>query len=110
MRICTRYNITPQKPPAGSKLGIALGTLGQLPIHGLRLPETMAANGWYVWCGESEQSTAEDFYSPLHIEHVADYLPIIEPYLSLPPGYRFIIDNRGYEDVWFDSALLTHDD
>ncbi|WP_441294952.1 immunity protein Imm33 domain-containing protein [Massilia antarctica] len=30
----------------------------------------------------------------------------VVPYLSLPPGYRFQIAD-GYEDVWFDPALLV---
>lgn len=33
-------------------------------------------------------------------------LPEVLPYLELPPGYRFIIDGKGYEDVWFDESLL----
>jgi hypothetical protein len=48
--------------------------------------------------------TGRDFYQALHVEHIAEYLPPIEPYLSLPPGYRFQIAD-GYEDVWFDPAL-----
>jgi hypothetical protein len=24
----------------------------------------------------------------------------------LPPGYRFLIDDSGHQDVWFDEALL----
>ena len=35
-----------------------------------------------------------------------NYLPQIIEYLDLPPGYRFLIDDNGYEDVWFDPKLM----
>jgi len=76
----------------------------QGPIHGLRYPETDDMSGWFIWCGEL--STAEDFFSPLHVEHVTDHLPAVMEYLDLPPGYRFLIDGNDFEDVWFDEALL----
>lgn len=60
----------------------------------------------YIWCG-GEMSKDAQFFSPLHIEHIADLLPSIGDYLSLPPGYRFQIDDKGYEDVWFDPELLN---
>ena len=51
-------------------------------------------------------STASDFFSPVHIEHLRDYLPQVEEYLDLPPGFRFLIDGDDYEDVWYDPELL----
>ncbi|WP_456236598.1 immunity protein Imm33 domain-containing protein [Chryseobacterium carnipullorum] len=30
-------------------------------------------------------------------------------YLGLPAGNRFLIDDKGFEDVWFDENLLTND-
>ena len=86
-------------------MGLALGTLAASPIQGLRVPPTETTNGWYIWCGE--RSDADDFFQPLCFEHMAEYLPEVLPYLDLPPGYRFIIDNKGYEDVWFDNRLLN---
>lgn len=83
------------------KLGIALATIGKLPVHGLRISLTGTC-GWFIWCGE--RSDDADFFQSLHAGHVAEYLPLVEPYLSLPPGYRFVIA-EGYEDVWFDPAL-----
>jgi hypothetical protein len=70
----------------------------------LRHPVSGDASGWYIWCGEP--SDAADFYSPLHVEHIAEYLPEVTEYLDLPPGYRFLIDGNNYEDVWFDASLL----
>jgi hypothetical protein len=34
-------------------------------------------------------------------------LPLVVDFLDLPPGYRFVIDDNGYKDVWFDAAILT---
>jgi hypothetical protein len=103
--ICERINAEPQPPLAGSKLGIALSTLGKLPIHGLRHEPTETTNGWYIWCG-NELSTDPEFFMPLHIEHMNEYLPVALEYLQLPPGYRFLIDKSNYEDIWFDEVLL----
>lgn len=91
-------------PHAHEKLGIALATVGKLPINGLRI-RLAGTCGWFIWAGE-DASMDPDFYQPLHAEHIADYLPSVVPYLSLPPGYRFQIAD-GYEDVWFDSTLLS---
>ena len=70
----------------------------------MRIAPTETTTGWYIWCGEL--SDAEDFFSPLHVEHLADYLPVAVEYLALPPGYRFVVDHANYEDVWFDASLL----
>ncbi len=103
--VCEWVGAEPSTPKPESKLGIALSTIGKLPINGLRHPETDATNGWYIWCG-TEFSQAEDFFSPLHIEHIREYLPEVIEYLDLPAGYRFLIDGNKYEDVWFDNELL----
>jgi hypothetical protein len=106
--VCEWAEVTPVEPKSGSTLGLALSTLGQQPIHGLRIEPHNGTNGWYVWCG-GEMSEDEDFFSPLHIEHIEDYLPVVREYLSLPVGYRFLIDDKNFEDVWFDQTLLATD-
>jgi hypothetical protein len=103
--ICEWVGATPDPPKPLSKVGLALGSLGKGVVNGLRLPEVEDTNGWYIWCGELSQ--AEDFFSPLHVEHVVDHLPAVLEYLDLPPGYRFLIDGDDYEDVWFDVSLLA---
>ena len=102
--VCERLGVTPLTPRNGTKLGIALGTLGKAPINGLRHEASNGTNGWFLCCGE-ELSEEESFFSPLHVEHISEYLPEVLPYLELPPGYRFQIDSAGYEDVWEDSEL-----
>jgi hypothetical protein len=77
---------------------------GQLPLHGLRHQPEAGASGWYVWAaGELEQG--DDFFVPMHIEHLAQKCPAVLPYLALPPGWRFLIAEH-YEDIWFDQTLL----
>ena len=46
-----------------------------------------------------------DCFASLHANHMAEWCPDAEPYLALPPGWRFLIAPR-HEDVWFDPSLL----
>jgi len=96
-------------PPPGCKLGITLNVRGGLlPINGLRHPPRGEASGWYIWAGE-EFSVDPEFFKPLHIEHLDEWVPEIKKYLGLPPGWRFLVA-PGYEDIWFDEKLLQIDD
>lgn len=104
--ICEWVGVDPQKPETGTKLGIALSTIGKKPINGLRHKAENGTNGWYIWCGE-EMGKEDDFFAPLHVEHIAEYLPEVQEYLDLPPGYRFLIDGIDYEDVWYEQELLN---
>ncbi len=38
-------------------------------------------------------------------EHLLEINPKIVNYLGLEVGFRFLIDNNGYEDVWKDEKL-----
>ena len=105
-KLFERLNIEPVESLPNSKLGIALETLGKQPINGLRHPDKNDTCRWYIWCGE-ERSDMPDFFSPIHVSHVPIYLPLVKEYLALPPGYRFLIDDNGFEDVWFDNELLS---
>lgn len=102
--VCARFGVAAEPPGESEKLGIALSTIGTLPINGLRIP-LEGACGWFIWAG-GNASPDPDFYQPLHVEHIAEYLPSVERYLALPPGYRFQIAD-GHEDVWLDPTLLS---
>lgn len=104
--VCEWAGVEPVIPGVGTKLGIALSTIGKQPINGLRHKVENGTNGWYIWCG-SEMSKADDFFSPMHVEHISEYLPTVQEYLNLPPGYRFLIDEGNHEDVWFDQELIN---
>jgi hypothetical protein len=53
-------------------------------------------------------SQKDDFFKPLHVSHIPEWAPLVLKYLGLPPGYRFLIDEKGYEDVWEDKSLINH--
>ena len=103
--VCEEQGVKPSEPLPGSKVGIAISTIGKNPINGLRHSPENGTNGWYIWCGE-EYSEEPSFFEPLHVEHLSEYLPGFVDYLSLPPGFRVLIDDQGYEDVWIDEKIL----
>lgn len=102
--ICEKYNVSSFLCQSDDKLGIAIETIGQLPINGLRCTPENGTCGWYLWCGE-EFSNDPDFFKPLHVSHIENYIPEIKKYLALPPGYRFLVAGD-YEDVWHDPNLI----
>lgn len=103
--VCDQVGVEPVHPEPRSHVGIALQTIGAMPIHGIRHPIYEDTNGWFLWCGEYSED--DDFFQPAHVDHITEYLPVVVKYLSLPPGYRFVIDDSGYEDIWFDEELLN---
>ena len=102
--LCNRYCLQPDIPDDTDKLGIALGTLNQMPLNGLRHPPELGTCGWYIWGGDS-MPTADDAFVPLHVDHLDDYCPLAVRFLGLPAGWRFLTDGENI-DVWEDSTLL----
>ena len=103
--ICKRYGAAFMPPEDTYKVGISKGVLlGDRPLNGLRHPPESGTTGWFIWAG-SELSDDPDFFSPFHLYHLLEECPAVLPYLALPPGWRFLIDDR-HEDVWFDNSLL----
>lgn len=102
MAICKRFGSEASVPSGDEKLGIALHTLNQVPLHAVRLKIENGTCGWYVWGGE--HSPDEDFYKPVHVHHLPSICPQILPYVALPPGWRVLLA-PGYEDVWFDESV-----
>ena len=102
--VCHRFQVQPVFPDPAEKAGIALQTIGTLPIHALRILPEGGTSGWYIWAG-GDMSTDPDFFQPLHICHLDQYCPELVPYLGLPPGWRVLLAPN-HEDVWFDPALV----
>lgn len=102
--ICARHQVQYLPCGAGEKVGIALQTLGRLPLNALRHSVEGGTCGWYIWAGE-EMSEAADFFQPLHVEHLESYVPELLPFLGLPPGWRVLLAGE-YQDVWFDRNLI----
>jgi len=103
---CQRLGVVPLPPLDEDKLGIALETLRDLPLNGVRHQPEGGTCGWYIWGGAIDPSNQGDaFFQPLHVRHVAQHCPEAVPYLSLPPGWRFLVA-PGYEDVWEDQSVV----
>jgi hypothetical protein len=105
-RICKKYGLPASPCDPALKVGIAQNVRdGALPINGLRHPPEGDTTGWYFWGGEDPPGEGEDFFLPLHAEHLPSWCPAIMRYLALPPGTRFLVADD-YEDVWTDASLL----
>jgi hypothetical protein len=102
--LCKKYGSPVVASNVDAKIGIAIESLGQMPITGVRVRPENGTDGWYIYAGE--YSDHPDFFKPVHVSHIAEILPLVLPYLSLSPGHKFIIDDEGYEDVWYDAELL----
>ena len=90
------------------KIGISADLLNhswKYPLNGLRVRPERDTTGWFIWSGSDELSQEDDYFKPLHIEHLQDYCPEIIPYLGLEPGWRFLLAPN-YDDIWFDEKLL----
>ncbi|AKK05109.1 hypothetical protein CMUST_03825 [Corynebacterium mustelae] len=104
--ICDSVGCVNRFPAPGSRIALALSSLGKIPTYGARLiPKTTNPNEitWYIHCGENPGDA--DFYDVVCIEHLAEKLPQALPYLGLDYGYRFIIDDNGYEDIYHEDEL-----
>lgn len=104
--VCARFGAGFHAVAPGTKVGVArnLRDAGW-PLNGLRHAATDGTSGWFIWAG-LELSLDDDFFLPLHVEHLASWCPAALPYLGLPPGYRFLLAD-GHEDVWEDASLLV---
>jgi hypothetical protein len=106
--VCVRFGTQSQESPTFMKVGVARNVReGVLPIHGLRVRPEGDTTGWYIWAGDS-WSDDPDFFVPLHVEHLAEWCPIVIPYLMLPTGWRFLLA-PGHEDVWYDDDLAKRE-
>lgn len=111
MRISTRIgsievpNVDPRRPHPDDIVGLALDTLRLMPLNGLRYPAQEGASGWYIWGGE-EFSQSAGFFSPIPVRELGDYVTNIQPFLDLPPGFRFLTDLSSRQKAWFDGSLL----
>ncbi|MDI3320699.1 immunity protein Imm33 domain-containing protein [Pinibacter soli] len=105
--LCKKYNAEFLESPFDKIIGVALKSFNtfSLPINGLRHPiENTHSTNWYIWAGE--YSNSDDFFQPVHINHLLELCPKAINYLGLAPGWRFLFDNT-YEDVWYDRLILN---
>lgn len=103
-QICEKFGAVYQPCDLELKVGVSTNLKdGLLPINGLRIKEENGTSGWYIWTGE--WSDAQDFFVPLHGEHLKVWAEIVIPYLGLPEGWRFLVADD-CEDVWEDPSLM----
>lgn len=110
LKICDKYSVKFTPTDMGLLIGISDNTDGKnVPINGLRHPAEGGSTGWYIWSGEGNFPQNKDFFKPMHVSHLVERCPQVLKFLGLPVGYRFLIDNEGYMDVWYDEKLLNLD-
>lgn len=101
--ICKKYNS--EWKPINEKSKIAISdNLNLEKLNGLRHKTEKGKICWYIWSGE--YSDADDYFKPICAGHLLQRNPKIIKYLGLNDGFRFLITESGYEDVWFDEKLL----
>ena len=101
--ICEKYNSKWKPISKNLKIGIS-ENLDLEPIYGLRHKTENGKMCWFIYSGE--YSEKDDFFKPICAEHLLQKKPKLIDYFGLDEGFRFIIDKKGYEDVWFDENLL----
>jgi hypothetical protein len=105
--VCEKYAAPYVSVDMNLSLGLARNAReAKLPLNGLRHPPTEGTLGWYIWAGQ-ELSDDPGFFEPVHAHHLYELCPDVLPYLALPPGWRFLLGESGYADVWYDGALLN---
>lgn len=104
--MCRRFAVEPAPPEQRTMVGLALSRPRHLePLNALRHPIAANSNGWFVWRGAAIPQEDDNFFAPLHVEHLDEHAPELGPYLALPPGWGVVLA-PGYEDVWYDETLL----
>lgn len=101
-KICEKYNSLWKPINNKFKIGIS-DNWNENPINGLRHSQQKGTTGWFIWSGEYSEN--DDFFKPICAEHLLQIRPEIIKYLGLEIGFRFLVDNKGYEDVWKDENI-----
>ena len=101
--ICAKYNSKWKPINEKSRIGIS-ENLNLETLNGLRHKTEKGEICWYIWSGEYSED--DNFFKPICAEHLLQRNPKIIKYLGLDDGFRFLITEKGYEDVWFDEKLL----
>jgi hypothetical protein len=100
--ICEKYDSLWKPINKKFNIGVSKNLISD-PLNGLRHKSEKGTTGWFIWSGE--YSERDDFFVPICAEHLLQIRPDIVNYLGLDIGFRFLIDNNGHEDVWFDKKI-----
>ena len=107
-QMCKKYQSTYVCSDLGKMVNLNLESLNQgiMPLNGLRHPPEGPSTGWFIWAGREIPQENVKFFQSMHTSHLVEGRKLFIKYLGLAPGWRFQIDDKGYEDVWFDEKLL----
>lgn len=86
--VCNRLNVP--WTPIENELMIAFNEsmiINPRPINGLRHPKGKQIDGWYLWGGGEIPQDKDDFFKPIHPEHLVEKCSFVLKYLGLPYGY-----------------------
>jgi hypothetical protein len=101
--ICEKYGSNWN--PINKTLNIGISeNLDLEKLNGLRHRTKKGEICWFIWSGEYSED--DNFFQPMCTEHLLQRKPKLIDYLGLDEGFRFLITENGYEDVWFDEKLL----
>jgi hypothetical protein len=100
--ICANYNSKWNPINPKLKIGASID-LNLDPLNGIRQKGEKGTTGWFIWSGEFSEN--KDFFQPICAENLLQIRPQIIKYLGLDVGFRLLIDNNGYENVWFDENI-----
>lgn len=101
--ICRKYGSNWK--PINKKLNIGISeNLDLSTLNGSRHKTKKGEVCWFIWSGEYSED--DKFFQPICAEHLMQRIPKLIDYLGLDAGFRFLITEKGYEDVWFDEKLL----
>ncbi|WP_163401520.1 immunity protein Imm33 domain-containing protein [Flavobacterium fluviatile] len=101
--ICEKYGSNWKPINKTFNIGIS-ENLDLEKLNGLRHRTKKGEVCWFIWSGE--YSEEDNFFQPICAEHLLQRKPKLIDYLGLDEGFRFLITEKGYEDVWFDEKLL----
>lgn len=98
------HQIRTQPTNPAAKVGISVAALaGEWPLHGLRHLPNETTTGWYLWARDLEDDP--HFFTAVCVEHFEVRLAMLQPLLTLPPGWRFLLA-PDHHDVWFDPSIV----
>lgn len=97
--LCEEFDSAYVVVNADDLVAVAIESLKQDPIVGIRkLPEAGETVAWYIYGGELDLE--QDSFETISVAELEKLNPDLIPYLALETGFRFMIDQDEYEDVW----------
>lgn len=111
--VCARYGVRPERPSPSSLVRCLVGRTvaeGVWPLYGARWPPTPQRwdCGWAIWATHADMDEAleADGFDAVAITDLEVRSQTAWRYLALPPGWAFVLDREGVEDVYQDPELL----